>query len=99
MGFGMQFPWWPDSIFVQYWRIYPDSLAGGHLPEHAIGFYLNVHNPQGNSMMGWQMGWEFGMLRFQRDKHLNGMMNNMDRAVQTMEKMTGKKAVQSLEKK
>lgn len=64
MGFGMGFPFWPDSIFVQYWRIYPDSLPGGHQSEHFIGFYFNVHDPQGNSMMGRQIGWEHGMIRF-----------------------------------
>lgn len=70
MGYGMGWMMWPDSIFVQFWRVYPDSLPGGHTPEHFMGFYFNVHNPQGNSMMGWQMGWGHGMMRFERNSRL-----------------------------
>lgn len=67
MGPGMGGMMWPDSVFVQFWRVYPDSMPGGHMPEHFMGFYFNVHNPQGNSMMGWQMGWGHGMMRFERN--------------------------------
>jgi len=57
---------WPDSVFVQFWRMHPDSLPGPHHNGHFAGFYMNVNDPQGNSMMGRQMGWGRGHMRFER---------------------------------
>lgn len=62
MGMGM----WPDSVFMQLWRIHPDSLPGLHHDGHFAGFYVNVNDPQGNSMMGRQMGWGRGHMRFEK---------------------------------
>ena len=61
-GMGMM---WPDSMFVQFWRVYPDSLPGDHTPQRFMGFYFDMYNPQGGSMMGWGMGWGHGMMRFE----------------------------------
>lgn len=58
---------WPDSMFVQFWEIHPDSLPGNHDREHFRGFYLNVHNPGGMGMMNGQFGGHHGMMHFQKE--------------------------------
>ena len=58
---------WPDSMFVQFWEIHPDSLPGGHNQEHFRGFYLNMHDPQGIGMMNGQFGGHHGMMHFQKE--------------------------------
>ncbi len=64
MGGGMGGMFWPDSVFVQFWQVYPDSLPGVHDGAHFLGFYLDVDDPAGQSMMGRGMGWGHGMMRF-----------------------------------
>ena len=39
-GMGMM---WPDSLFVQFWRVYPDSLPGIHTPDRFMGFYFDMY--------------------------------------------------------
>jgi hypothetical protein len=68
MGPGMGGMMWPDSSFVQFWKIYPDSLPGPRLEERFMGFYLNVHDPAGESMMGGRFGGRFGRMRFEREQ-------------------------------
>lgn len=63
-GMGMM---WPDSSFVQFWQIHSDSLPGGHGGEHFMGFYLNVHDPFGNTMMDGRFGGHHGGMRFQKE--------------------------------
>ncbi len=58
----------PDSSFVQFWQIHPDSLPGGHDEEHFMGFYLNVHDPFGASMMDGRFGGHHGMMSFQNQQ-------------------------------
>ncbi|MFQ5769805.1 MAG: T9SS type A sorting domain-containing protein, partial [bacterium] len=67
MGSGMGSMLWPDSIFVQFWQIHPDSLPGNHDRGHFQGFYLNVHDPSGHRMMDGRFGGHQGMMRFQME--------------------------------
>ena len=64
MGMGMM---WPDSSFVQFWEIHPDSLPGNHDAEQFRGFYLNIHDPRGMGMMDGRFGGRHGMMRFQKE--------------------------------
>lgn len=64
MGMGMM---WPDSSFVQFWEVHPDSLPGTHDAGQFRGFYLNIHDPWGMSMMGGEYGGRHGMMRFQKE--------------------------------
>ncbi len=66
MGHGMGMMW-PDSSFVQFWQIHPDSLPGNHDDEHFMGFYLNAHDPFGMGMMDGRFGGHGGMMRFQKE--------------------------------
>ncbi len=70
MGHGMGGMMFPDSVFVQFWEIHPDSLPGPHDEELFMGFYLNVHDPRGNSMMMGQFGGRHGRMRFQREQQV-----------------------------
>lgn len=67
MGSGMGGMRWPDSTFVQFWQIHPDSLPGPGGSETFMGFYLNVHDPSGASMMNAPFGGRRGMMRFDRE--------------------------------
>lgn len=67
MGHGMGGMMWPDSAFVQFWEIHPDSLPGEHDGEQFRGFYLNMHDPYGMGMMGGRFGGRRGMMRFDRE--------------------------------
>lgn len=64
MGGRMGGMMWPESLFVQFWEVYPDSLPGPHLEGHFMGFYLDAHDPFGHSMMGREAGWGHGIMRF-----------------------------------
>lgn len=68
MGGGMGGMMWPDSSFIQFWEIHPDSLPGNHDGEHFQGFYFNMHDPQGMGMMDGRFGGHGGMMRFQREQ-------------------------------
>jgi hypothetical protein len=68
MGRGMGGMMWPDSSFIQFWEIYPDSLPGPGAEGRFMGFYLNVHDPMGESMMGGRFGGGFGRMRFEREQ-------------------------------
>lgn len=58
---------WPDSTFVELWRIPPDSLPGGNQPGRFAGFFVDVHDPSGGSMMGQGFGGHQGMMSFARN--------------------------------
>ncbi|KAA3662808.1 MAG: T9SS C-terminal target domain-containing protein [Calditrichaeota bacterium] len=68
---------WPDSTFMQFWEIYPDSLPGGHMSENFMGFYANILDPAGNSMMGGSMwggnnwGGHHGWMNFEKNHQLH----------------------------
>lgn len=59
---------WPDSAYVEFWRIHPDSLPGvAHHEQNRYRFtahYLNIHDPQGNGMMNGRYGGQDGRIRF-----------------------------------
>ncbi|MFQ5709596.1 MAG: FlgD immunoglobulin-like domain containing protein, partial [bacterium] len=67
MGGGMGGMMWPESSFVQFWEIHPDSLPGNHDDENFRGFYLNVHDPSGADMMDGRFGGPHGMMHFQKE--------------------------------
>ena len=67
MGHGMGGMMWPDSVFVQFWEVHPDSLPGTHDDQRVRGFYLDVHEPNGMSMMDGRFGGWHGRMRFERD--------------------------------
>lgn len=73
MRMGMGGMRWPDSVLVEFWKVYPDSLPGGHNVEHFQGYYINVNDPDGESMMGgssWgggHWGGEHGRMEFDED--------------------------------
>lgn len=58
---------WPDSVFVQFWEIHPDSLPGPFRERRFIGFYMGVRDPQGNGLMPGPFGQEMGRLRFENE--------------------------------
>ena len=66
MGHGMGGNW-PDSAFAQFWRVPPDSMPGPRDPERFMGFYLNVHDPGGQSMMNGQFGGQQHMMQFENE--------------------------------
>ena len=68
MGQGMGSMQWPDSMFVQFWQIHPDSLPGLHENQRFVGFFLDMYDPQGSNMMNGSYGGRRGMMRFQ-DNH------------------------------
>jgi hypothetical protein len=55
---------WPDSMFVQFWRVPHDSLPGERQEGGFAGFYINVHSPEGSSMMGHGRGGRGGRMSF-----------------------------------
>lgn len=63
---GMGMMHWPDSMFVEFWRIPPDSLPGDPHSGRFAGFFVDVHNPAGGSMMGPDFGGHQGMMSFAR---------------------------------
>ncbi|NNE47968.1 MAG: T9SS type A sorting domain-containing protein [Rhodothermales bacterium] len=65
MGMG-----WPDSSFTQFWRIHPDSLPGPGDITHMMGFYLDIHDPFGESMMDGRFGDRGGMMGFSREYNM-----------------------------
>ena len=77
MGGGMM-GHWPDSMFVQFWRIHTDSLPGQHHEGRFAAYYLDVDDPQGQSMMGRQMGWGPGHMRFGGEQHFRFQYRDED---------------------
>ncbi len=61
---GMMGMSWPDSAFVQFWNVHPDSLPGMPGGNTFMGFYINTENPAGGGMMGGSWGGRMGMIRF-----------------------------------
>jgi hypothetical protein len=57
---------WPDSTFVQFWRIPTDSLPAGQHGPRIAGYHLDVYDPQGMSMMDGRFGARAGMMSFDR---------------------------------
>lgn len=55
---------WPDSSFVQFWNVHPDSLPGIQGGDTFMGFYVNTQNPTGDGMMGGTWGGRIGMIRY-----------------------------------
>ncbi|KAA3609277.1 MAG: T9SS C-terminal target domain-containing protein [Calditrichaeota bacterium] len=81
---GMHGMRWPDSTFVQFWEIYPDSLPGDHTPGNFMGFYVNIHDPMGSTMMGgssWggnNWGGHHGMMNFEKSHRFLFQYTNDD---------------------
>lgn len=75
-GMGMGGMQWPDSVFVQFWSIYPDSLPGQHHTGRFMGYYVDIHDPQGESMMGGSSwggevwGGHHGRMEFENDQRV-----------------------------
>ncbi len=67
MGGGMGGMMWPDSSFLQFWEIHPDSLPGDFHDVPFMGFYLNVHDPSAAGMMDGRFGRGHGMMTFQNE--------------------------------
>jgi Secretion system C-terminal sorting domain len=66
-GMGMGGMQWPDSTFVEFWGVHPDSLPG-MLPDSAIlGFYVNMFDSGQATMMDGSWGGRMGMASFNRD--------------------------------
>ncbi|UCE07859.1 MAG: T9SS type A sorting domain-containing protein, partial [bacterium] len=63
MGGGM----FPDSVYCQFEEMYPDHLPGQHDSTLFAGYYMNMYNPKGQTMMGMggMMG-GMGRMRFNR---------------------------------
>jgi hypothetical protein len=57
-----------DSMFVQFERIHPDFIPGEHDTNFFAGFYINLYQPNGQTMMfsGGGMGIHHGRMRFNR---------------------------------
>ena len=69
---------WPDSMFVQFWRIPPDSLPGEPPSGHFAGFFIDVHDPTGGSMMGPAFGSRRGMMSFASQLRIRLHYHNED---------------------
>jgi hypothetical protein len=65
MGPAMHGGRWPDSSFVQFWQVYPDSMPDGGDHNFIAGYYMNVHDPSGESMMNDDFGGRHGMMSFE----------------------------------
>lgn len=74
---------WPDSAFVEFWQIHPDSLPGlQNQEQHRFRFtahYVNIHDPQGNGMMNGRYGGETGRIRFGEQIRLRLRYNERER--------------------
>ena len=81
MGGGMN---WPDSVFVQFWEIHPDSLPGEHMQGGLKGFYVDMKDPMGNTMMGgsrWggdDWGGHHGWMNFEKNHQLHFQYSDED---------------------
>lgn len=58
---------WPDSVFIQFCRIYPDSLPGSSRTRNQfVGFYLDLNDPEGRQMMNGDFGGHRGRIQFRK---------------------------------
>ncbi|MEZ4699074.1 MAG: T9SS type A sorting domain-containing protein [Rhodothermales bacterium] len=65
-GQGMGGPNWPDSLFVQFWEIHPDSLPGPIRDRIFAGLHIQVHDRDRIRLMDGRFGGENGMMRFEK---------------------------------
>jgi len=67
MGNMMGGGFFPDSIYCQFEEMYPDFLPGQHDSTMFAGYYMNMYDPGGQTMMGrsGMMG-GMGPMRFNR---------------------------------
>lgn len=56
---------WPDSTFVQFWEIHPDSLPGLRHTHRFAGYFVDVHDPARNRLMNGQFGGHHARMRFE----------------------------------
>ncbi len=67
---------WPDSVFVMFWEVHPDSMPGDADPGYVHGYYVDVRDPQGSTMMGGSMwggnnwGGHHGRMQFEKDHRM-----------------------------
>ncbi len=64
-GNGMGGPNWPDSMFVQFWEIHPDSLPGMANDRIFAGYHVQIHDRDRTRLMDGRFGGNNGMLRFE----------------------------------
>jgi hypothetical protein len=83
MGGGM----FPDSVYCQFEEMYPDHLPGQHDSTLFAGYYMNMFDQQGQTMMGMS---GMGRMRFNRpttfqfhydDDHLHQMRLSDDQVM------------------
>jgi hypothetical protein len=83
---------WPDSMFVEFWNIHPDSIPGiQHMEQNqkrVMAMYMHAHDPQGNAMMNGRYGQQNGRMRF--------MEQNTFRFQIRQQNAAGKYAVETL---
>ena len=69
-GRGQGGPNWPDSMFVQFWEIHPDSLPGMAKDRIFSGYHIQVHDRDRTRMMDGRYGGENGLMRFELQHHV-----------------------------
>lgn len=58
---------WPDSIFVGFWELPPDSLPGPPLDGAVLGYHVAIREPNGNSIMDGRFGGQRLRIRFEHE--------------------------------
>jgi hypothetical protein len=66
MGHMMHGGRWPDSTFVQFWEVHPDSLPSHQGFEFVSGYFVDIQNPSGETMMNGSFGRAHGMMSFNK---------------------------------
>ena len=91
-GGGMGSYAWPDSAYVEFWRIHPDSLPGAQYQEQNryrfTAHYLNMHDPQGNGMMNGRYGSQDGRIQFAQRARLRLHYDDQERERQYLHRST-----------
>lgn len=67
MGMGMGARQWPDSAFVEFWGVHPDSMPGTPPTGSILGYYINILGTDKVSMMDGSWGGRIGMASLNRE--------------------------------
>lgn len=82
---GQMGPNWPDSMFVQFWEIPPDSAPGLQTQHRFMAFFFDVHDPLQNRLMNGQFGEHQQRMRFQQEHRIQIRYYAADLAMRDLE--------------
>ena len=58
-------PAWPDSMFMQFWEVYPDSLPGRFADRTFAGYHVQLQDRDRDRLMDGRFSGENGLMRFE----------------------------------